>query len=122
VEDAVYATIAQLVQTDVHTQTISAAVTFLPHFPPRVRRSQVQFWLAEALYATRAHRHAAEVYQALRQHTLTGPGVATVVRQLGLSYLYSRQYNAAVATFAEAIAVWQYVLLTFPVSPQHAEW
>jgi TolA-binding protein len=58
-------------------------------------------WLAEALYATRAYRDAAAVYQALLQQMPKGPQAAVMVRQLGLSYFQSRQYNAAVTTFTQ---------------------
>jgi TolA-binding protein len=59
----------------------------------------VQFWLAEALYATRAYDNAAEVYQDLWPNTPKGPQAAIILRQLGLSHLYSGRYNAAVTAF-----------------------
>jgi TolA-binding protein len=87
VEDDVYATIERFLQTGAHTQTRSEAETFLQPFPHSLRRSQMQFWRAEALYATRACRPAAEGYSALLQLTPTGPQSATGARQLGLSSL-----------------------------------
>ncbi len=99
VEDEVYAALEQTVRAGVHMQTVSDARAFLQHFPHSAKRSQVQFWLAEALYATRAYRDAAVVYQELLSHTPTDRQVAPVLRQLGLSYLHSHDYNAAVTAF-----------------------
>jgi TolA-binding protein len=101
VEDEVYTTLEQTVQAGVHVQIVSDARAFLQHFPRSAKRSQVQLWLAEALYATRAYREAAVVYQELLQHMPTDRLAARVLRQLGLSYLHSQEYNAAVTTFTQ---------------------
>src|SRR5687767_6953355 len=58
VEDEVYTTLERAVQARGHTQTVSDARAFLQQFPRSAKRSQVQFWLAEALYASRAYRDA----------------------------------------------------------------
>jgi TolA-binding protein len=102
------------VQAGVPMQTISDARAFLQHFLRSAKRSQVQLWLAEALYVTRAYRQAAAVYQELLPSMPTDRQVATVLRQLGLSYLHSYQYNAAVATFTQ----WLEQFPGFPESPQ----
>jgi TolA-binding protein len=114
VEDEVYTAVERTVQAGIPIQTVSEARAFLQHFPRSVKRSQVQFWLAEALYATRAYRPAAVVYQELLPSMPTDRQAATVLRQLGLSYLHSHGYNAAVTTFTH----WLERFPGFPESPQ----
>ena len=100
VEPVAYATLQRSVEAATHAQTIPEARAFLRQFPQSSERQQVSFWLAEALYATQAYQDAVPVYRALLHETPTFPQAATALHHLGLSYLYSRRLNAALATFA----------------------
>jgi TolA-binding protein len=102
-EEQAYTAVQQAMATGAHARVISNARAFLQHFPDSVARPWVLFWLADALYATRAYREAAAIYQDLLHAAPTFPDAALVLQRLGLSHLYSRQYNAALATFTRLL-------------------
>jgi TolA-binding protein len=102
-EEQAYTAVRQAVAAEVPARVISAARAFLQRFPSSTERTQVLFWLAEALYVTRAYREAAAIYQELVQETPTFPDAATAWQRLGLSHLYSRRYNAALTVFTQLL-------------------
>jgi TolA-binding protein len=102
-EEQAFTAVQQAMATGAHACTSSAARAFLQRFPDSAERPRVLFWLADALYATRADREAAAIYQRLLQETPTFPDAVMVLQRLGLSHLYSRHSNAALATFTRLL-------------------
>src|SRR5438128_2238302 len=68
-EEQAYTAVQQAMATGAHARAVSDARAFLQHFPDSAERPRVLFWLADALYATRAYREAAAIYQGLLHET-----------------------------------------------------
>jgi TolA-binding protein len=98
-EQAAYAALQAAVGAEAHHRVIDLGRDFGRRFPHSAHRSQVRFWLAEALYAKRRYADAMAAYHTLLQSDPSFPQTAAVLYHLGLSAQASQHLRVAMEAF-----------------------
>ena len=87
---------------------------FVERFPQPARIGEIQRWRGDLLLRQRDAAAALQAYRAMLPVAAADEPAERALWTMGEVYQEQR-------ALAEAIAVWQYFLLTFPLSPQRAE-
>ena len=98
-EQAAYAALQAAVGAEAHHRVIDLGRDFGRRFPHSGHRSQVRFWLAEALYAKQRYADAMAAYRTLLQADPSFPQTAAALYHLGLSAQASQHLRVAMEAF-----------------------
>ena len=98
-EQAAYAALQAAVGAEAHHRVIDLGRDFGRRFPHSAHRSQVRFWLAEALYAKQRYADAMPAYHTLWQSDPSLPQTAAALYHLGLSAQASQHLRVAMEAF-----------------------
>ena len=104
-EQTSYVALQTAVNAEAHHRVIDLSRDFGRRFPLSSHRSQVQFWRAEALYATQRYADAMTAYRTLLQADPSFPQMAVVLYHLGLSAQASQHVRVAMDAFQRFLQV-----------------
>ena len=100
-----YTALQAAVDAGAHHRVINLGRDFGRRFPHSEHRSQVQFWLAEALYTKQRYADAMTAYRTLLQSDTSFPQTAVALYHLGLSAQASQHVRVAMEAFQRYLQI-----------------